>query len=817
MTPAESTTRIPARTTEWRLAHSVDEALRVDRVAGLEADRLDIALVDADAAAALAEATTRQLDALRDSVSDALFALVPHLDDDRELRRTALAARRQTQKPAPKPIEAHQLAQLSERMHRAGIASESLHEWAGLLGDHRGHTEAFDAAFDRELAAATESLETLRADTEFLTAVADASPAFAAAPGKSALTPSRHTSRSILAYAGRSAFKPSPFGRLTRVGYVQGTTAPDREVAEISHSYASAWLDVIARDEYGCHALEVEALDTGDIDVRREPVPVGQVTAASEFVWRRTATVQLRGEAELLDWLATLGRIRVTELLTSIGTDRPFDTYLQLLEAGLLRVVAPWRATDREALATLCAQLERAVPLHPIAAELRGILADTHTMLRASGRERGRIRAELQRNAEHALASRGIDKARRRFEVYLDVSPHEAARPLPAAIVPELDAFAQQCAPRARTGAFRIVVDDFTARYGVGGTAPSLWRWLVQAGLDDNLQQRFASGEASAPDMTTRQLPRGASMPRPSAVLAVQLADGDEPVAVINQVLAGQGGLVTRFGRLHDGADGLATGIRERAEALAAPALPFEVVPSADVNGMQAAASGTLPQLIWPTAQPVAGYPDDAVRASELRATHDIASDSIVITGADGTVRAPLYLGLVPAHLGDGPERILSVLADPWHRPRIGMPVYPLLGDPHEIRQFARRQRGHIVTRRAAWTVPVAELPSGDGDPATLLRRFGAWRRAHGIPDEVFVRVVRTRLSFAPNARKPVWIDLRSVHGIEHLRSLVDDDTAGLEFTEALPASGEHPRGGDGRRRALEHLVFVDWEEGHTP
>ncbi|MFD2757336.1 lantibiotic dehydratase [Gulosibacter faecalis] len=799
---------------DWRLAHSVDEALRVDRVAGLTADRLAIAMPEADAAGAALDAIAAGLDELREPVSDTLFSLVPLLEHDRDLRRTALGARRQTQKPQPKPIAQGDLDALSARLRDADLDPAPLLEWARLL-DARAALEAdHDAAFTRELAAATGTLEALRADDEFLTAVADASPALAAAPGKSALTPSRHTTRSILAYAGRSALKPSPFGRLTRVGYAQGTTSPDAEIAEISHSYAAAWLDVIARDEYGCVALEVEPLDTGGLDARTEPIAVANLTETPDFVWRRTAEVQLRGEADLLDWLRGLGRVPVADLLDAIGGERPFDTYLHLLGAGFVRPVAPWAAGDREALATLSARLEAAVPMHPIAAELRVILDDTRTMLRTTGRARGRVRAELQREAERALASRGVGKGRRRFEVYLDVAPREVARPLPPALVPELDAIAEQLTPRARTGAYRIVVDDFVRRYGRGGTAPSLWEWLVRAAFDDGLQQRFASGEASAPDMLTRALPRGASMPRPSAVLAFQVADGDEPRAVINQVLPGQGGLVTRFARLHDGADGLATGLRERAEALAAPALPFEVVPSADVNGMQAAAAGTLPLLVWPTERPVAAYPDDAVRADALSARHDVASDSIVLTDATGAVRAPLYLGLVPAHLGDGPERMLSVLADPWHRPRVGLPTFPVLGDATEIRQFARRESGRVVLRRAAWTVPTAQLPEHEADPATLLRTFGAWRREQGLPDEVFVRVVRQQLRLGSTARKPVWVDLRSAHALEHLYSLVDDDTAGLEFTEALPASGEHPRGGDGRRRAVEHLVFVDWQEG---
>lgn len=813
MTHAEATTSAPARATEWRLAHSVDEALRVDRVAGLNTDRLRIAMPETDELAVRLETMAAEVDALREPVSELLFALVPQLDGDKELRRAALGARRQTQKPAPKPLDAAATDALAERLGDPDDRAR-LRRWAELLDEHAVVTADASATFERELAAATDTLEALRADEEFLTAVADASPAFAAAPGKSSLTPTRHTTRSILAYAGRSAFKPSPFGRLTRVGYAQGTTAPDREVAEISHSYAAAWLDVIARDEYGCHALEVEALDTAGLDPREAPIAVGHLSESADFVWRRTATVQLRGESELLDTLRQLGRVSVHELLVQIGGEQAFDTYLQLLDTGLLRPVAPWNASDHAALETLCERLESAVPLHPIAAELRGILGDTRVMLRARGRERGRIRAELQRTAERALASRGVGKGRRRFEVYLDVAPREVARPLPSTLVPELDAFAAECAPKARTGAYRIVVDDFVARYGVGGTAPSLWAWLTRAGLDDGLQQRFTSGEASAPDVTSRSLPRGASMPRPSAVIALQLAEGNEPLAVINQILPGQGGLVTRFSRLHDGPDGLGGGIRDRAEALTAPAVPFEVVPSADVNGMQAAAAGTLAPLVWPTAQPVTEHPADAVRVDELRASHDPASDSIVITDARGTVRAPLYLGLVPAHLGDGPERILSVLADPWHRPRVGMPVYPILGDAEEVRQFARRQAGGLVLRRAAWTVPLGQLPEHPGDSAALLRAVGAWRRAHGMPSEVFVRVVRTRMSLEPNARKPVWIDLRSAHAIEHLFSLGDDETAGFEFTEALPASDEHPRGGDGRRRAVEHLVFVDWQEG---
>lgn len=785
---------------------SVATTLRLDRVGGITADRINIAATDAAATCRQIDEVCEQLHALADPVADELFLLVPHLDGNRDLRRLALNVRRKTQKAAPAPVTDGDLAALSHALEEAELESDALQRWAKLIDQLEELRSRYVDEVSAGVAQATETLEQLRNDDEFITAVADASPELAAAPGKKQLTPSRHTSRSVLSYGSRAAFKTSPFGQLTTVGLV-GEPVTQRQVGEISHSYAAAWLDTLARDETAAYAFEVEALNTGGLDASEQLIGVPTLTETPEFTWRRTASVAIRGDGELLKRLQQFGRVRVGNLLELIGGKDPFATYLQLLDASLLRVVAPWARGDRDALETLTNYLERLMPAHPAVHELRSILDDAEVMLGSRGGTRGKLRAALRQRAETALQRRGVSRARSRFEIYLDAAPSTSPVALDDRSVAGLDQFLRAYSTRIhRSGAYNAVVENFVTRYGTGGCTDSVWEWLLSAGSDETLQLQIHSRNETA-SRNVKQTP-GPSMPSPSASLAVQQVAGGEGVVVINQVLAGQGGLVGRFTRLHPALRDL---LRRRCSKLARGGVPFEVVPSADVNGMQAAAAGILPGLIWPTAQPVAVEDPEAIDLAALRARHDTATNSIVLEDSAGRIRTPFYLGLVPGHLGDGPERVLSVLADPWNRPRTGLPVYPVLASPNEVRSFARRQIGCVVVRRAAWTVPRAELPEYLSDQAEMLATFSRWRRQYGITDEVFVRFVRDEFDISPNARKPIWLDLRSPHSLALLYSHITEGTAGIEFTEALPASDQHPIGSDDRPRAVEHLLFVGW------
>ncbi|PPF80354.1 hypothetical protein C5C14_06500 [Rathayibacter rathayi] len=787
-------------------------SVRFARVAGLDAGRLPLAAEGADELSAQLQVLESRLPGLGDAASDALHRLVPLLDDDRPLRRTVLALRRSTRSTAPAPLAPavldQILAALAERASEAPVAA-----WAAALAQRAELADRLHDAVDRGVARTGAALAALRDDPEIVGAIADASPDFAAAPGRSALKPGRHATRSLLSYATRAAFKTSPFGTLTTVG-LAGAPSPSAPAVGITHSYAAAWLDVLARDERAATAFEIEPLRTGGLDSVSEPVAIPELIESRDFVWRRTLRVALRGSGAVLEALQRVGRAPLKRVLEEIGGDDPFAAYLRMLDAGLLRVVAPWGYAERHALRALAARLASAVPDHPAAALLAEVVVEARAVTGLTGRERGRRRAALRDRADQALAAWGVAPGHRRFEVYVDAAP-AIAIPGPS---PELEAEIQRFTASVRRStirspAYEALVAALVDRCGPGGTIDDPWRWLLAAGADEQLQESLFARPSAARAPASR--PLGRSMPPVTAAVAFQVVHGDEPLIVINQLHSGQGGLVSRFGALHDGLRPL---LAKRARRLARGALAVEFVPSWEVNGMQAAAAGTLPRLSLPVDAPVTEDRVAAIDFTQLRLRHDPATESIELLTEDAMPVVPFYLGLVPAHLLSGPERILAVLADPWQLPRVGAPTVAALADLDRVVRRPRRVSGRIVLRRAVWTVPTALLPALDGDDAELLHKIGCWRRAQGIPAQVFVRLVRVRPVLDPVGHKPVPIDLRSPYSLSLLlATLADargrDELRGVEITEALPAPHEFARASDGSLRAVEHVVLSEDED----
>lgn len=782
-----------------------DAGLRLDRVAGLAVERLPPALVEADDLAALLDAQAAELAATGERLSEALYALVPLLDDDRALRRGVLALRRATRAEGARIPAPPLLDRVYGALERHRLDAAALEAWVGALRRCEELDEALVAATASGVRRATRALEALRDDDDFMSAVADASCDFAAAPGRQPLLPGRHAARSLLAYATRAALKTSPFAGLTTVGLAG--SRPARSTAAVTHAYAAAWLDVLAHDETAMLAFDVEALDTGGLDPASDAVAVPVLVESDEFIWRRSAVVHLRQAGPVLARLQRVGRVSASALLEIIGGEDPFAVYVRLLDSGLLRVVAPWKLGEHDALAVLSEHLRTRLPGHPLSVTLSDLVQGAQGVLDGRGRDRATRRVSLRDRAQRALRERGASAARSRFELYVDTAPGEAASGPEERASAEIERFADALGARVRRStAYEAVVAHFVARHGAGATVPSAWPWLLEAGSDEALLSKVHAPRASASDR-----PRGTSMPMPSAAMTVQIA-GPESLVVVNQVLDGQGGIATRFARLHDGPDGIAARVAARARRLAAGARAVEFVPSADVNGMQAAASGVLPRLRLPVDGPCRRAGDEETAVAALAIRHDPVADALELVDLAGRPVAPFYLGLVPSHLLSGPDRILAVLANPWRVPRVGASVFPTLSDPQRIIDEPRRTDGSVVVQRARWSVPRELLPSFPDADAALLRAAGRWRREHGIPPEVFVRLIRERPGFDPVTRKPIPVELRSPHALRHLAAEIDDTVIGLEITEALPSRAQFPHvDREGGHRAVEHLVFLSW------
>jgi hypothetical protein len=110
---------------------------------------------------------------------------------------------------------------------------------------------------------------------------------------------------------------------------------------------------------------------------------------------------------------------------------------------------------------------------------------------------------------------------------------------------------------------------------------------------------------------------------------------------------------------------------------------------------------------------------------------------------------------------------------------------YPLVGGVG-VRLGAHTPRIEIagaVYQRERWDVPASELPRLGASELELFRAVHDVRRAHGLPERVFVR--------APGEPKPVYVDFANPIAVELLAQLAGQVDGDLAVSEMLPGPGD--------------------------
>ncbi len=133
------------------------------------------------------------------------------------------------------------------------------------------------------------------------------------------------------------------------------------------------------------------------------------------------------------------------------------------------------------------------------------------------------------------------------------------------------------------------------------------------------------------------------------------------------------------------------------------------------------------------------------------------------------------------------------------------------------LRRRPRLEMGRLVLLRAAWSLPLGQLPlraKGESDAAFLLR-VARWRDQHGIPRQCFVRVIAPPTRTRPNrartkARKPLYLDVTNwflLTAFERSLTTAESRDAVVVFEEALPDLTDAPRYGEHGHRVTEYIV----------
>ncbi len=831
-------------------------AFTLRRTGGLPAGAVDGLVVEnAHRAAAAIVAAEDQMAELAGSVADALHALVPELEDDADLRRTALRLKRDVHngRPTKQPPEA--VDTVAERLD--DTAAGRLTRWVTTADAVRDGRAALPDLLDDELARVrAHATETLR-DDDVARGIALGSPTFLDGLRRKGVgaSPAGRSARTAVGYLTRIAVKTSPFSSFTTVGLagfgsdggVDRVATPTSALAtddrgsspavvrRAAPARALATLVLLALPGHGETAGAVAYEPTaGSFDLDGAPTLIeGDHEVVDGFAWRGESFVDARELEDDLALVDGLGRVDHATLLQRLGGRFPEEALRRLVGLGVVRPVAPWPAADGDPLRHLSAALRsHGTPLaDEVADDLDRIRRHAAGVADQEGPGRAAALHGTRSGARDALgrldvaAPPWLDDA---AVVYEDVRTAGDAPELPAALREDLRTIGAALRPDVvRTRVLQHLTDHFVARHGAGGTCDDVLAFLVSAGRGE--QARASLGAAlradAAPDPADAHGDLGASTAPPAVNVAFQVVADDpgavqrgEHLVVLNHHGPGTGAALARFRPLL-GDEGLDHGLRGWIDALFPDAAPHVLDHGADWTDLQSTGLGLLPTLRWPGELPTTEGRTDGLDLADLRLHHDAATGLLGFRDRTGRAIAPVYLGSVPQHLLTGPVRLLLIIADPWgcvselgkvDRPWRGIEpvVAPVVHDP-------RRTSGRVVLRRANWRIAADHWPrpeTGEFDDELLIR-LERFRREHGLPLEGFVTFERPQGAGVRRAshRKPRWIRFDSPHAVHQVAAGFDDDVLAARLVEALPGRGQHWTPGDAPARADEHVALLRW------
>ncbi|WP_163505175.1 lantibiotic dehydratase [Fodinicola acaciae] len=813
-TPHPSRTESPLAAADLRLA-----PVALHRVCGIPVSALDelsaprtLDLIrranqNADVAAARAA-----------ELSARLHTCVRHAGDDRDLRRALLAIRRAVHRGAW--TDRHRAAAESVRAKLDPRTETGLRSWIDATESKSRHLDAAETAIMAELRAAAQAMTTRLRDPENLRGLALASPDFGRAllggPEVGDGRVASRFARTATSYFTRIATRTVPFSTFVTVGLtaVGPTFLPrqtgERSVVTSTRTLAVALLIACTRHPDTARLLEV-VRNRGLRCVNGRwvavlPVYVPLADGAGFRYDELTDCDSYRGTIACLPEHPT----PLPELVATSGPGVTESTARRLVEVGLLQPRTPWALDAPRPLGAFAERVRTTIDT-PSATPPTG-LADALETLAASensvayGDAASRIAAigSARHVAREAFAVLGQPAPR-----WLDSAPlfHEAVatsrpalRRLPEPVRADLLDVAARTVPQLR---WSVVYDElarfFVAHYGTGGSCSDILEFLYSFDPGTSF-----SGD---PDRCVADSERARLPPAAVAVFFQLAAAGEDDLAaanyrlVVNAVHPGELGFLTRWAHVPALRTGLSAAIREWTAALHPGSRVYQFCAYPDFVELQRPARTALPLLRWPTDLPAFG--DNGIELSRLTLNHDPRSGMLRIYDSDGSPVSLCYTGTVPSGLLTGPIRLLSILANPWRPPAGGL-VEQLGPAGHSPRVTCQR----IVWARARWVFSAADVPAyTPGAPLVpFLTSIDRWRRAAGLPDQVFVK--RTRGSRPVG--KPRWVGFHHPHTIvTGFRNLLAEATH-LAVTEALPATGQHwARNGAGEPVATEFVALA--------
>ncbi|MGW3041154.1 lantibiotic dehydratase [Kitasatospora sp. NPDC001159] len=787
-------------------------AFRLDRVAGLPATTLTLSEPIREQLDRHAEAEA-ELAAAGSALGDAIFPLVP--EADQSARRRLLKTRRIAHRGGG--LSAEDLAFLGE----AGVPAAVTERWRGA---QETVTRRLGELQDAVAACSARTAATLR--THLGSGPLGLSLPLVAAhlPEKVAdteLEPGARTSRTLLSYLVRTALKPSPLGRLTTVALhpLPGTERTGRTETTMPVGFVhSLFTELAATPRFADAFTYAPAHPVPSADGRASVV-LTSLTDNGGFLWSTERIAD-----------AGLYQKELDEVHASSAALAP-GRLVRYVRTGLLVPVVPWEAGSPSPLLDLANALldSTAADAFELAGRMTVLDGEVRAVAAAGPADRRHLLAGIRTRADELADRCGAPRWTAQL-VHEDGAGPDVVGPLPDTVETDLRTVAGTLRPYVvRSHVYDAVLDAFRSRYGAGGRCEDAAGFFMQLHADSTFKAAFHRARIS--DMTVAateldgraHLPVGRTSAPPSTAVLYQLAANDAEAAhrgdyrmVVNQYGSALGGLVTRFGSL----------LGEQAVADAQLGWLSSLFPGCEVrtltfasqvNNLQHAGAGYLPQIHWPAERQHRSA--DSLGFDRLALRHDAATDTLEFEDSTGRPVAPVYTGIVPAHIATGAARLALAVMDPW------IDRSPLTGDNHpflraqalaasgtEAVATPRATAGRVVLRRARWVLPASAFPAPERGESTAdhLMRLDRWRRDRKLPREVFFLALGDDPLDA-NRRKPMWLDLASPHSVATALPLIAGAHT-LRFEEALPSREEAWVAGSDGPRMCEHVSFLAWD-----
>lgn len=287
--------------------------------------------------------------------------------------------------------------------------------------------------------------------------------------------------------------------------------------------------------------------------------------------------------------------------------------------------------------------------------------------------------------------------------------------------------------------------------------------------------------------------------------LFVQPADSQGDLWVLNRLFEGTGRYVSRYGAL------LEEPARQRfADHFAARSI-------LEIDGEETElldllfTSGSMVNLRVPQTARVLEMPGERVdlpasrrvRLSGLRVHADLATESFWLTDRGKRRLLAVHMSSLNNVFLPVIIRLLSLFGPFETRQIFPRPLLTSLGETVISERLAL---GRLVIRRKRWEVALRHLPEGmlDASGADAFERTQRWRRAAGLPEQVFLFEQMHQREKEVQSFKPQYIDFGSPSLVSLFLSIARKNRERLVFEEPLPLFTEFPLDGFGEPRAFE-------------